>query len=85
MRPKTIVLVVFILLVIIFLIQNRDVIQIEFLIFDWQISGSLFILVSVLLSFIVGFIVGRVTDNDDGQGKKPSANLNQSDTNIEPR
>lgn len=63
MRLRTSVIVIFLVLLSLFLIQNGQDIFVEFLFWDWWIPGSVFILVTVLLSFAVGFLVGRLTLN----------------------
>lgn len=70
MRPKTTFIVVFVLLVVIFLVQNSEAIPIEFLFWDFKISGSLFLLVSVVLSSLVGYVFGRVDDDRRENQKK---------------
>jgi uncharacterized integral membrane protein len=82
MRPRTGTFIAFIILLVIFLFQNRQTITIEFLFFETDISGSLFIFLAALISFLVGFIVGRVTDDNDKSSKKtpqsPDLKANQS-------
>lgn len=70
MRPKTGILIAFVMLLALFLIQNRQPMTIEFLFFETRISGSLFIFVAALVSFVVGFIIGRITEDDDNDKQK---------------
>jgi uncharacterized integral membrane protein len=72
MRPRTGTFIAFVILLVIFLFQNRQTITIEFLFFETDISGSLFIFLAALISFLVGFIVGRVTDDNDKSSKRKS-------------
>ena len=76
MRPKTTVFVVFVLLVVIFLVQNSEAIPIQFLFWNFKISGSLFLLVSVILSSLVGYIFGRV--DDDRRERKQQEKVSKS-------
>jgi len=71
MKPKTIIILVIIGLVLIILIQNlKTITQLEtFRIFFWQISISLIILVPLM--FLLGFILGFLVVKLGSQKKSP--------------
>jgi len=71
MKPKTIIILVFIALLVVVLIQNLKIItRLEtFRLFFWQISISLIILVPLM--FIVGFILGFLVAKLYRQRKAP--------------
>lgn len=60
MRFRTGLVVIFIVMLVIFLVQNNEAYPINFLFFDWEMAGSIFILVNSLLGFAIGFLVGRM-------------------------
>lgn len=60
MKAKTIIILILIALFVIVLIQNTQVITLQF--FLWKISMSRIILISLLMvvGFIIGFLVAKV-------------------------
>lgn len=60
MRFRTGLIVIFIVLLVIFLVQNDQPYPINFLFFDWEMAGSIFILVNSLLGFAIGYLIGRI-------------------------
>ena len=65
MRPKFIVVLVLIALLLIILIQNTQVVTLR--LFFWKVGMSQIILIPVTMAigFIVGFIVTKATGNRD--------------------
>ncbi|MCI0710749.1 MAG: hypothetical protein L0154_11365 [Chloroflexi bacterium] len=72
MRFRTGLVVIFIVLLVIFLVQNDQPYPINFLFFDWEMAGSIFILANALLSFAIGFLVGRVRSGEVRERRKPN-------------
>lgn len=70
MRPKTALTIVFVFLVVVFLVQNRETMNLHFLFWDFRMSASLVLLVSVLVSSLMGYIYGRVDDDLRERRKK---------------
>ncbi len=54
MSPKVVGLIILLVLLIIFAIQNTQIVDLKFLF--WQVSTSA--VVSILVSFVLGFLVG---------------------------
>lgn len=65
-------IVIFIVLLVIFLVQNSDAYPINFLFFEWEMAGSIFILVNSLLGFAIGFLVGRMRSSEVRGSRKPA-------------
>jgi len=65
MRPKFIVVLVLIALLLIILIQNTQVVTLR--LFFWKVGMSQIILIplAMAIGFVVGFIVAKVTGNRD--------------------
>jgi uncharacterized integral membrane protein len=65
MRPKFIVVLVLIALLLIILIQNTQVVTLR--LFFWKVGMSQIILIplTMVIGFVVGFIVSKVTRNRD--------------------
>ena len=61
MRPKTIIILILIVLFSIILIQNTEVVTLQ--LFFWKISMSRIIMISflILLGFFIGFLVAKLT------------------------
>jgi len=59
MKPKTIVTLVFGVLLVVVLLQNTQVVSVRFLF--WKLSMSRIVLLPLIISlvFIIGFFVGR--------------------------
>ena len=65
MKPKLIVVLVLIALLLIILIQNTQVVTLR--LFFWKVGMSQIILIplAMVIGFIVGFVVSKVTGNRD--------------------
>lgn len=63
MHPRIGLIIAFLVVLVLFLVQNSGPIPLRFLFWEQDISGSLFILVSALVSFLVGFFFGRFSDD----------------------
>jgi len=63
MRPKFIVVLVLIALLLIILIQNTQVVTLR--LFFWKVGMSQIILIplTMAIGFVIGFIVAKVTGN----------------------
>lgn len=70
MRYRTGLVVIFIVLLVIFLLQNSEAYPINFLFFEWEMAGSIFILVNSLLGFAIGFLVGRIRNGEVRERRK---------------
>ena len=68
MKPKTIVLLVLIGLLLIVLIQNARLVTVQLLFWKIDISQIILIPLLVLIGFILGYIVAKVAGK--GRGKK---------------
>lgn len=72
MKPKTIVILVFVTFFAIILIQNWKAVPLQLLPF-WEVavSGAILILTTMVIGFILGYLVAKVTSGSHGkQGKK---------------
>ena len=69
MRPKFIVVLVLIALLLIILIQNTQVVTLR--LFFWKVGMSQIILIplTMAIGFVVGFIVAKVTGNQRRKNK----------------
>jgi uncharacterized integral membrane protein len=65
MRPKFIIVLVLIALLLIILIQNTQVVTLR--LFFWKVGMSQIILIplAMAIGFVVGFFVSKVTGNRD--------------------
>jgi uncharacterized integral membrane protein len=77
MRLRTGIVVIIIVFLIIFLVQNNQAYPINFLFFDWEMAGSIFILVNTLLGFAIGFLVGRMGRREKRRPKKEAVDGSQ--------
>ena len=59
MKPKTIIILILIVLAIVILIQNTQVVEVQ--IFFWKIAMSRIIMIAFML--ILGFVVGYLVAN----------------------
>jgi len=69
MKPKLIVVLVLIALLLIILIQNTQVVTLR--LFFWKVGMSQIILIplTMAIGFVVGFIVAKVTGNQRRKNK----------------
>ena len=58
-NPKNIVLALFITIFGILVLQNTDVVTIQFLVWNISMSGIILLPLLVIAGFLVGFIVGK--------------------------
>lgn len=58
MKAKSIIAIILILLVVVFTIQNTEIVTIKFLFFDISMSRVLVILGCFLLGLITGILIG---------------------------
>lgn len=61
MKPKTIVLILLIVLAVIIIVQNSHVVQLRFLRWDINMSLIILTLLTLLIGFITGFIIAKLT------------------------
>lgn len=73
MRFRTGLVVIFIVLLVIFLVQNDHPYPINFLTIEQEMAGSIFILVNSLLGFVIGFLVGRIGKREANEKHKSKA------------
>ncbi|RMG67305.1 MAG: LapA family protein [Nitrospirae bacterium] len=55
---RGVVLIVLVLIVVAFLLQNAQVVEVQFLAWKWTMSRVILILFSMAAGFIIGLIVG---------------------------
>jgi uncharacterized integral membrane protein len=69
MRPKFIVVLVLIALLLIIFIQNTQVVTLR--LFFWKVGMSQIILIplTMAIGFVVGFVVSKVTSNQTRKNK----------------
>ncbi|MFB0564319.1 MAG: lipopolysaccharide assembly protein LapA domain-containing protein [Candidatus Aminicenantaceae bacterium] len=60
MKPKTIIILVLIVLTLVILIQNTQVVEVQ--LFFWKIAMSRIIMISFLLfmGFLIGYLVAKI-------------------------
>ena len=70
MKPKFIVVLVLIALLLIILIQNTQVVTLR--LFFWKVGMSQIILIplAMVIGFIIGFVVSKVTGNQRRKTKQ---------------
>lgn len=66
MKPKTVIILVLLLLSLVILVQNTQVVTIRVLF--WHMSMSRILLIPLLI--IIGFVIGYLVAKLGGQGKK---------------
>jgi uncharacterized integral membrane protein len=59
-NTKLITGIVLVVLVLIFILQNTDVVRIEFLFWGFPISRALLIFLTVIVGFVAGWIIRSV-------------------------
>ena len=70
MRPKTIIVLVLLLLSLVILIQNTQVVTLQ--VFFWHITMSRILLIPILIlvGFIIGYLVAMLRKRTKGQLKE---------------
>lgn len=63
-KPKIVLSLFLGLIFIIFLLQNTEVVSIQFLFWKASMSRIIFMPLLILLGFIIGFIVGKKSSDD---------------------
>ena len=61
MKTKTIVILVGVILALIIVLQNTQVVSIQFLFWKIGMSRIIFLPLVILIGFIIGFFVGRTS------------------------
>lgn len=61
MKPKQIILLVLLVLVLIVMFQNRQVVTLSFLFWDFALSQLLLVLLAVGFGFLAGFFTGKLS------------------------
>lgn len=59
MKPKTFLIILFIVLIVIFSVQNAEVTEVNFLFWKLSISRVLVILGSFFIGIVVGILINR--------------------------
>ena len=72
MKPKVIIVLIIVALLLVFLIQNTQVITLH--LYFWEISVSQIILIplAILVGFVFGFIVAKMSGKGKKQVEKPN-------------
>ncbi len=60
MKAKTIILIFFIALFLLFLFQNTQVVTLRFLLWQVSMSQALFMPIVLLIGVVLGYVAGRV-------------------------
>lgn len=60
-RPKFILVSALALLLLVLVIQNREVVTVTLLFWDFELSRVILILLATMTGFICGFLVARLT------------------------
>jgi hypothetical protein len=81
-KIKAGIIIIILILLVIFLVQNSDPRPLTFLAWDWNISGSIQIMVTAILGLILGFIGGRLSEDSNpkpvtSHGPDPLLRANQ--------
>jgi len=71
MKPKTIIILVFILLFVILLIQNTRVAGFRILFWEFEMSRIILYPVILLIGFILGFILGIIKKKKKNEDQNP--------------
>jgi uncharacterized integral membrane protein len=71
MKPKLIVILVLALLLLIFLMQNTQVVTLK--LYFWELSMSQIILIplALIVGFVAGFVVAKLTGKRGGKEVSP--------------
>ena len=59
-RPRYVVASLLVLLLLVFVVQNTEVVAIRFLVWEFQASRVILITLTALTGFVCGYLVGRV-------------------------
>ncbi len=60
MKPKTIIFIILGILILIFLLQNTQIVSVQFLFWNFQMSRIILIALILLVGLILGFIIAEV-------------------------
>ncbi len=60
MKPKTIIFIILGILILIFLVQNTQIVSVQFLFWNFQMSRIILIALILLVGLILGFIIAEV-------------------------
>jgi len=69
MKPKTIILTILIVLVLIIVVQNSHAVKVNLLFWSFYMSQIILLPLTLLVGFIVGFIVGKLTGRSQSKAK----------------
>lgn len=76
MRAKTILIIIFTILITVFLMMNTDAVEFDFILGKGQISKLVVVGVCTFIGFILGYLAGRpktvVTSYDDKFDHEPN-------------
>jgi uncharacterized integral membrane protein len=61
MKPKTIVLLIFAVLLLIILLQNTQVVSLQLLFWNISMSRIIFLPLVLIIGFVIGYFVGRAS------------------------
>ncbi len=69
MKPKTIILTILIVLVLIIVVQNSHAVKVNLFFWSFYMSQIILLPLTLLVGFIVGFIVGKLTGRSQSKAK----------------
>lgn len=58
MKPRVIIILILVLLAIIFIVQNTQVVSVNFLVLTFQMSQIIMIVLMLLIGFFIGYLAG---------------------------
>ncbi len=58
MKPRMIIILILVLLAIIFIVQNTQVVSVNFLVLKFQMSQIIMIVLMLLIGFFIGYLAG---------------------------
>ena len=61
MKPKSIAILIGVILLLIIVLQNTQVVSLQFLFWQLSMSRIIFLPLVILIGFIIGFFVGRTS------------------------
>ena len=57
MKPRVIIILLLVVLVTVFIVQNTQVVSVQFLFLEFQMSRIIMIALALLIGFFIGYLV----------------------------